>query len=147
MSEAHVTWRPDQFYLRLGKQIVRWGETDGFRLMDQINPLDQRRGLADVEFENTILPIWLARAEYAVRDLPVWAQALSFQGIFNPNAEFRHNESIQPGNTAWGIWAPNRDLPLGQAYPPDYAHLGSADARLREPTGSEGFEYALRVRT
>ena len=147
LNEAHVTWRPDRFYLRLGKQIVRWGETDGFRLMDQINPVDQRRGLADVEFETTILPLWLARGEYALRDLPAWCQSLSFQGIFNPNVQFRHNESIQPGNTAWGIWAPGRDVPLGQLYPLDYAHLGSADARLKEPGGSEGFEYAFRVRS
>jgi hypothetical protein len=38
------TWTPGDFLFRVRKQIVRWGETDGFRLMDQINPLDQRRG-------------------------------------------------------------------------------------------------------
>ncbi len=34
----------NQFYFRVGKQIVQWGETDGFLLMNQINPIDQRRG-------------------------------------------------------------------------------------------------------
>ncbi|MBI5605567.1 MAG: hypothetical protein HY879_19730, partial [Deltaproteobacteria bacterium] len=53
LNEAHVTWTPGNFFFRVGKQIVSWGEMDGFRIMDQINPLDSRRGFADVEFENT----------------------------------------------------------------------------------------------
>ncbi|MBI5446250.1 MAG: hypothetical protein HY900_34175, partial [Deltaproteobacteria bacterium] len=51
LHEAHATWAPGNLFVRAGKQIVAWGESDGFRLMDQINPVDQRRGLSDVEFE------------------------------------------------------------------------------------------------
>ena len=40
LKEVHLTWTPKNFNFRVGKQIVVWGETDGFRLMDQINPLD-----------------------------------------------------------------------------------------------------------
>ncbi len=57
LNEAHFTWTPGNFFFRLGKQIVSWGEMDGFRLMDQINPLDSRRGFADV-----CLPLDLPRA-------------------------------------------------------------------------------------
>jgi hypothetical protein len=146
LHEAHVTWRPQTFYFRVGKQIVRWGETDGFRLMDQINPVDQRRGLADVEFETTILPAWLARAEYAVANPPEWCQGMSFQAIFNPNLEFRPNESIKPGNDFSGIWAPYLETSLGGRYPLDFARIGSPVLQLEEPSGSDGFEYALRAR-
>lgn len=146
LNEAHVTWRSDPIYLRAGKQIVRWGETDGFRLMDQINPVDQRRGLADVEFENTIIPLWLLRAEYEVSTLPAWCQGLSFQGIVNPNIQFRPNEGIVPGNTVSGIWAPDIAAPLGGPYPFDYGHIGSLDARIHAPAGREGYEYALRAK-
>jgi hypothetical protein len=146
LNEAHITWRPGSFYLRAGKQIVRWGETDGFRLMDQINPVDQRRGLADVEFENTIIPIWLLRTEYELQSLPAWCQKLSFQGIFNPNIQFRANDGIQPGNNRAGIWAPHATTYLGGVYPFDFAYLGSLDARIKEPHGTEGHEYALRAK-
>ncbi|HOW55699.1 MAG TPA: hypothetical protein PLR60_13740 [Syntrophorhabdaceae bacterium] len=146
LNEAHITWRPDHFYFRLGKQIVRWGETDGFRLMDQINPLDQRRGLADVEFETTIQPTWLVRAEYGVPDLPDWCQSLSFQVIFNPNLQFVPNESMKPGNDVSGIWSPYIEIPTNRPYPRDFGYMGSADSRLTEPGGSDGFEYALRLR-
>ena len=33
LNEAHVTWTPGNFFFRLGKQIVSWGEMDGFRVM------------------------------------------------------------------------------------------------------------------
>ena len=59
LKELHVTWTPGNWYFRVGKQVVAWGEMLGTRIMDQINPLDQRRGMADVEFESTIVPIWL----------------------------------------------------------------------------------------
>jgi hypothetical protein len=46
----------------LDKQIVLWGEMDGIRHTAPINPLDQRRGLTDAEFETTIIQIWLIGA-------------------------------------------------------------------------------------
>src|SRR4030042_4327413 len=64
MKELHLTWTPGDFMFRVGKQIISCGQTDGLRLIDQINPQDQRRGFADVEFETTIIPIWLVRADY-----------------------------------------------------------------------------------
>ena len=70
LNEAYVTYSPGNFFLRVGKQIVGWGETDGFRLMDQINPVDNRRGLGDVEFENTHHPD-LARPGELLRAAPI----------------------------------------------------------------------------
>jgi hypothetical protein len=147
LNELHVTWAPNDFYFRVGKQIVVWGETDGFRLMDHINPADQRRGLSDLQFENTILPLWLARAEYRLPVKPAWLQELGFQFIFNPNLEFRGNESIVPGNDKAGIWAPFVKIPLGGPYPFDFAHLGSFDEHIPKPSGHEGMEYGFRVRS
>lgn len=149
MHEAHVTWTPGDFFFRVGKQIVVWGETDGFRLMDQINPLDQRRGLTDVEFETTILPVWLAKAEYYFQPADLnWLQDLGVEVIFNPNAYFQPNKSIVPGNGRAGIWAPNIEIPLGGPYPVDFAHLGALNSNITEPGewDSDGYEYGVRLR-
>jgi hypothetical protein len=147
LGEAHVTWKKGDFYFRIGKQLVRWGETDGFRLMDQINPLDNRRGITDVEYENSIIPTWLVRAEYRLPTRPDWMQDMNFQFIFNPNPKFRGNEGIVPGNDTSGIWAPNVEIPLGGAYPFDYAHLGSLSTNIEKPNdlSPEGFAYAGRI--
>ena len=146
LNEAHVTWTPGDFYFRVGKQIVVWGETDGFRLMDQINPQDQRRGFIDVEFENTIIPIWLARAEYRPPIKSSWLQDFSLQFIFNPNAEFIRNQDIQPGNDVGGVWAPNVLIP--GPFPRGEAHLGSTFNDITKPKAfnSDGYEYGFRVK-
>ncbi len=142
LKELHLSFDMGPFFFRVGKQIVIWGETDGFRLMDQINPLDQRRGLTDVEFETTILPIWLLRSEY----YPFPNVGLEF--VFNPNVEFRGNEAPQLGNDKGGIWAPYVTVPLGGPYPNDFAYLGSLIGGPEEPDewDSDGLEYAARVK-
>ncbi len=151
LKEAHITWTPGDFMFRVGKQIVAWGETDGFRLMDQINPLDQRRGFADVEFETTIIPIWLLRAEYYPQLHTGWLQDLGIEFTFNPNADFIPNQPILLGNDDAGIWAPEILTPLP---PPPFgpggkAHVGSAFRNIDRPEefDSEGFEYGLRIKT
>ncbi len=146
LKEAHLTWSPKNFNFRVGKQIVAWGETDGFRLMDQINPLDQRRGFADVEFETSVIPIWLVKAEY-FPDLKLKGiQDLGFEFVFNPNAEFIPNQSIQPGNDVGGVWAPNILIP--GPCPFGEAHLGSTFNDIKKPKAfnSDGYGYAFRAK-
>ena len=141
LHEAYVTWSPGNFFLRVGKQIVGWGETDGFRLMDQINPVDQRRGLGDVEFENTIIPIWLVRADYHVQPQSRWLQDVGFETVFNPNARFQPDRPIDLGNDVSGVWAPDVvPFPGGQ--------LGSSRYDNKAPGDWErgGMEFGARVK-
>ena len=147
LKEAYLTWTPGNFMLRVGKQIVSWGETDGIRLIDQINPLDQRRGFADVEFETTIIPTWLIRTDYSLPIHSSWLQDLGFEFVFNPNAGFIPNQVIRTGNDEGGIWAPNILIP--GPFPSGEAHLGSTNADIETPApfSPKGFEYAFRIKS
>lgn len=121
LQEAHITWTPGNFVFRLGKQVVAWGEMDGKRVMDVINPLDESRGITDYEFESTIVPIWLARAEYFLMPDSDWLKDLGFEFIFNPNADFVPNEGPFFGNDEHGIWGFHSDGPpvvIGPPGPP-----------------------------
>lgn len=147
VHELHATWSPGNLFVRFGKQLVVWGETDGFRLMDQINPLDQRRGITDVEFESTVIPIWLLRLEYYLQPETAWMTDLGFEFIFNPNFDFRGDEYIRLGADESGIWAPK----VNAALPPPLGevHVGSADQVLDRPRSfmdHNGYEYGLRTR-
>jgi hypothetical protein len=147
LNELHLTWKPENFMFRVGKQIVSWGEMDGFRIMDQINPLDARRGFADVEFENTLIPIWLARSEFYPKHNISWLQDLGLEFVFNPNADFITDQNPLPGNNEGGIWAPNVRFPDPTA-PLGEVRLGSLIQYIDKPArwSSRGFEYAFRVK-
>jgi len=61
---------------RLGKQQVSWGQTDGFRLLDIVNPLDLSwRLISDPTFEghdNVRESLWMIRFNYNM----TWLQAI-----------------------------------------------------------------------
>jgi hypothetical protein len=142
LKEAHITYTAGDFVFRVGKQIVVWGETDGVRLLDQINPQDNRRGISDVKFETTIIPIWLLKAEY----FPKWMQSslisdFAAEFIFNPNLQFIGNKNFGPGNDEHGIWG--LDL-VGPG-----VRIGSFDSSIDEPSNgsSEGYEYGVRLKS
>jgi uncharacterized protein DUF1302 len=146
LNEFHITWTPGNFLFRVGKQIVPWGELIGQRLIDQINPVDQRRGQTDIEFETTIIPIWLARIEYFPELASDWLLDLGFEFIFNPNADFRGDEGGKLGNDEAGIWAPLVEIPL--PFPPYGATFGSENAVIDQPDDwdPDGYEYGVRVK-
>jgi hypothetical protein len=56
--------------LKLGLQQVVWGQADGLRVLDVINPLDYREFILE-DFIDSRRPLWLARA-----DAPVGAGSL-----------------------------------------------------------------------
>ncbi len=67
VRELYLSYSTPRFFVRAGKQQVAWGEADGLRLLDIINPLDVRRDFQfyDTEgFEEVRIPKWMIKAEY-----------------------------------------------------------------------------------
>lgn len=53
----------DNLDVKLGRQVVNWGRADSFRVLDVLNPLDNREpGLVDIE--DLRLPITMAKMDY-----------------------------------------------------------------------------------
>jgi len=139
LKEAHVTWAPGNFSFRAGKQIISWGRMDGVRIMDQINPRDTRRGFADVEFETSIIPIWLFKAQYFPVKKPDFLNELSFEVVFDPNADFIGNKTLSTGNDVHGIWAADS---VASGF-----RVGSINQTISTPDrwDSDGFQYGFRI--
>lgn len=67
VRELYVTYTTDKFLFRAGKQQIGWGEADGLRLMDVINPLDARRMFQfyDTEgYEEVRIPKLIIKTEF-----------------------------------------------------------------------------------
>jgi hypothetical protein len=54
-------------YWRIGKQQVVWGEADGLKLLDVINPQSFREFILD-DFDDSRIPLWMINAEFNVTE-------------------------------------------------------------------------------
>jgi hypothetical protein len=79
-------------YWRLGKQQIVWGQADGLRVLDVINPLELREFILP-GFEDYRIPLWIVNAEIPL-DKNWTAQFLlipdqSYDEFANPNSSFQ----------------------------------------------------------
>jgi hypothetical protein len=93
--EFYVDLRRGPAFFRIGKQNLAWGETDIFRLLDGINPLDNTFGGPFEDLDDRRIPLWMLRGAYNL-------------GTFGPVASLSIEGFWVPGN--WdvrvGPWAP-----------------------------------------
>jgi hypothetical protein len=57
----------DNSFWRIGKQQVVWGEADGIKLLDVINPQDFREFILD-DFDDSRIPLWMMNAQINTSD-------------------------------------------------------------------------------
>jgi len=70
-------------FFRFGKQNLAWGETDVFRLLDQINPLDNTFGGIFEDLDDRRIPLWMLRGSYNLGNVgPVLS--LTLEGFWVP---------------------------------------------------------------
>jgi len=126
------------FMFRLGRQQVVWGETDGIRIMDCINPQDLRREWilrdSDEGYEFTRIPLWLLKGEYFMGDVGA-VQDLSLEFIFNPG-DIETNR-LEAFNSEGGHWA---------AKEPNLPILVRVGLQNKKPTGIQNAEYSARLK-
>ncbi len=141
IRELYMDIFTPHFHFRLGKQQVIWGESDGLRLMDFINPLDQRREFnlrdSDEGYEYTRIPLWLLKATYfpSYDWQPFGIRDLHVEFIFNPGKpRVNRLEVYQSEGGVWATEEPN--LPYGVRVDVD---------RLRPGTKFRNAEFAMRI--
>ena len=96
-------------FLRVGRQNLSWGETDGFRLLDQINPLDNGFGGFLASLDERRIPLNMLRAQWSFGTVG-FVQDLALEGFYSidnktniggsfPTSSVNYWNSIQSGNT------------------------------------------------
>ena len=152
VRELYVTYNSSKMQIRVGRQQVGWGESDGLRLMDVVNPLDLRRGpFYDTQgYSEVRIPKWLLKFEYYPETYGFMSDMV-IQFIWNPG-DIQENQILQlppfidttnyPAgatrlpNTA-GVWA----IPT-----PDNFHGNNWELTRKDRTDSiENSEFGLRV--
>ena len=76
LHDVYINFAHPGFNLKIGNQVVRWGKTDGYSPLDNLNPEDYRNGIAGRR-EDRKLPIPMVNLE-------LYGGQTTFQGIFIP---------------------------------------------------------------
>ncbi|MCV2886326.1 hypothetical protein OE749_16650 [Aestuariibacter sp. AA17] len=67
LREAYVDFYWDDAFVRIGKQQVVWGQADGLRVLDAVNPLHFREFILG-DFEQRRIPTWMVNIEKPIAD-------------------------------------------------------------------------------
>jgi hypothetical protein len=139
--EAVLDLRPhDQLKIRIGRQFISWGETDGIRLLDLINPQDLRFSPPAApnlfNLDETRIPAWGLRALYTVR--PVSNTILEFFALpgFFAAAKQRVDEIVGSNDTGdlkvrYGRWSAHPETRMIVAGTNRFGNLFSDPLRVR----------------
>ena len=98
---AYVEADAGPIYLRFGRQILAWGETDAFRLLDNINPIDNSFGGFLIPLDERRVPLDMLRASYKIPDFSF----IPFHEMFIEGyAAIDNATSINPGIPNGSPW-------------------------------------------
>lgn len=131
LREGWVQYNTQYWSIRAGKQQIIWGESDGLRMADIINPLDYSWNYFYPSWEDIRIPLWTAKFNYMIPHTDH-----SFEFIYLPNAFDNGFEGSRyaPAGANWSIPGMPQNM------------LDAMDASQPEKS-LKNSEYGLRYRT
>jgi hypothetical protein len=117
---AYADVEKGPFFMRVGRQILAWGETDVFRLLDNINPLDDSFGGFFIPLDERRVPIEMVRASWQFSSFGPFGD-VNLEGFAATGRDVATDPGIRPGSP----WMPGG---LGFPNPVIKQVLGQPDA-------------------
>jgi hypothetical protein len=156
LREAYIEWKPNlSNTIKVGRQIVIWGEALTSRVGDVIHPDDTRFNFAFANLEDTRIPQWMLRG---IHNLPFFGDT-SFEWLaIAPIVEGQYyvnrltTANVIPGQR-FSIQPEDRNatleaLPQGPLTIPTFAIFGDRSGPKEiYPDGSAGWRYGVRTNT
>ena len=100
LFEWYLNISKGPLFIRIGRQNLSWGETDAFRLLDQINPLDNFFGGFLVPLDERRVPLSMMRAQWSFGTIgPV--TDLTLEGFISPDRRTSAYYGLTPN-----FWTP-----------------------------------------
>lgn len=96
LRELFVDLQWDNLYWRLGKQQIVWGQADGLKVLDVVNPQSFREFILD-EFDDSRIPLWSVNLEIPIGDSSqlqwVWIPDTTYHDLPERDATFAFRSS------------------------------------------------------
>jgi len=83
LREFYVETNVGRTFLTIGKQQIVWGNADGLKVLDVLNPQDFREFILD-DFDESRIPLWSLNAEIPIGDIVtqlVWIPDRTYHNI------------------------------------------------------------------
>ena len=109
--ECYIDLSRGPVFLRAGKQNLAWGETDMFRLLDYINPVDNTYGGVFEDLDDRRIPLWMLRSSYNLGTVGPVSMA-TLEAFWVPGFWDVHVSPLSPLGTPYT--APQPILPMEQ---------------------------------
>jgi len=127
--------------LRIGKQQIVWGETDGMRLMDIINPLDYRRQYFSRDWEDIRIPLYAVKGLYQIN----MERNIFIEGVWVPanvetNKMYLDDGTIERHQSPWRV---DQILPDLLANTPGFVQTELTDDRKANTINNS--EFGARI--
>ena len=91
LREFYLDGEIGKVFLRLGKQQVVWGEADGLKVLDVVNPQSFREFILP-RFDDSRIPLWIAKTEIPIGDAStlqlVWVPDQTYHDVPEPGSTF-----------------------------------------------------------
>lgn len=90
LRELFVDFELGEMQARVGKQQVVWGQADGLRILDVINPLSFREFILP-DFEDRRIPLWMVNAEVPIGEATLqilWIPDQTYDEFPEPEGSF-----------------------------------------------------------
>ncbi len=105
LFQAFLDIELGDLFIRAGRQNLVWGETDVFRLLDNINPVDNSFGGFFIDLDERRVPLNMLRASYYIGSVGGFLDQAFIEGY----ATYDNTVAFIPGAPAGSPWS----TPLG----------------------------------
>lgn len=121
LREAFVDTEIGAAYLRAGKQQVVWGQADGLKVLDVLNPQSFREFILD-DFDDSRIPLWMFNAE-----IPLGGTLL--QLLWIPDNTY---DDIPPADGTFAFSSPRIIPRLPAGLPVEVAPIARPDRVIKD---------------
>ncbi len=116
--EAYTDFQRGPLFVRIGRQNLAWGETDIFRLLDYINPLDNTFGGPFEDLDDRRIPLWMIRSSYNLGNLGPLS-SITLEGFLVPGKIEAHVAPWAPRGSPYAAPLPSFFAPSLRILTPD----------------------------
>ena len=135
LFEAYLEASVGRLFTRFGRQVLSWGETDGFRLLDNINPLDSSFGGFLISLDERRVPLDMLLLNFNTGDLgPITDSYFELYGSIDNKVGFSPGV---PAGSPWGL--PN----LGDPSPSTLTNIVTPRRTFHDIRGGGLFKWNM----